>query len=115
MIDLILLIVGAVMLVLAILYFVRDCIGQVSCSMGGEMTFSSLWTASSVLFVLGLYPTMGFSRWWALLGIPLVYALSFPLRAAIQRRWCIPSKSEPTGFQKWVKKVETRPPDDKRR
>ena len=107
MISLILLIAGAITITAATLYYIRDCRLSVSPSMGGEMTFSTVWNIGAMLLLLGLFPTMGLSRWWSLLWIPVFFGLSFPLRTIIERLMCHPYVEEPTGFQKFIRKVES--------
>ena len=108
MTSLIVLIAGIVVLLAATLYFIRDCRLSVSPSMGGEMTFSALWNIGAVLLFLGLLPTLGLSRWWSLLGVPFCFGLSFPLRTIIERLVCRPYEAVPTGYQKFIRKVESK-------
>jgi hypothetical protein len=101
---------GAGILAFSIVYFARDCRGNVSASMGGEMTFSTLWNLGWTLFFIGLLPIIGLSRFWAFAAVPVMLAISFPMRSGIQRRFCVPYKPEPTGFQKFVRKTTQEEP-----
>ena len=96
---------GAGILVFSLVYFARDCRGNVSASMGGEMTFSTLWNLGWALLFIGILPLIGYSRLWTVAAVPIAFAISFPLRSGIQRRFCVPYKPEPTGFQKFIRKT----------
>lgn len=106
MLDLVLLIAGAGGIIAAGIYLYRDCRGSVSPSMGGEMMFSGIWLIGSLLFAIGLAPVVGISRWWAILAVPAMFGLSFPMRIAVQRMGCTPCVEEPSGFQKFVRETE---------
>jgi hypothetical protein len=99
---------GGLVLAFCVGYLVRDCRGNVSASMGGEMTFGGLWMIGAVLLSLGVLLLTTLSLWWGAVTVPVLYVASFPLRAFIQRRVCVPLDQSPTGFQRFVRKTETK-------
>ena len=106
MIETLLITLGGIVLVLCIVYYWRDCKGKPAATMGGEMSFSVFWTFGIILFLLGSLPLLGFSRWWTISSVPVMYIASFPLRNILQRCFCTPFKEDPTGFQQFVRKTE---------
>jgi hypothetical protein len=103
--------VGASMLLFSVLAFIKDCRGNVSSSMGGNMFFSPLWLIGSALLSVGLFPQLGLSRWWSVLTAAALYALSFPLRSLLERAVCKPFEPEPSGFQSFVRETEKKRDD----
>ena len=108
MIDMILIVVGGLLVGWSIVFYYLDCKGKVTATTGGEISFSIYWLFGAVPLLLGLFPLCGLSRWWTLAAILPVYLLSFPLRTAISRLVCVPFLKEPTGFQKFIRKVESK-------
>jgi len=108
MTDTILILVGSAIVLYAVYFYCRDCKGNVSATMGGDMSFSAYWVFGTVPLLLGLFSKCGLSRWWTLAAIAPVYILSFPLRALISHLVCVPFQEEPTGFRKFIRKVESR-------
>lgn len=107
MFDVVPLAAGAAVIALSVFHFARDCRGNVSSTMGGEMTFSSLWNLGWTLFCIGLFPLSGISRLWTLAAVPVMFAVSFIVRSRIQRYICIPPERELNGFQKFIRKTES--------
>jgi hypothetical protein len=101
-----LIVIGASMLLFSTIAFIKDCRGNVSSSMGGNMFFSPLWLLGSALLSVGLFPLLGLSRWWSILSAAALYALSFPMRSLVERAACAPFKPEPSGFESFVRETE---------
>ena len=106
MLSAILLLIGALLVGIAVTLYIRECRGPVSPGMGAEMTFSSLFGLGVVLVFLGGLPLLHLSRWWTLVGAPACYAASFYLRSAMVRKLCRPYVPEPTGYQRFARRVE---------
>ena len=102
--------IGAALLLYSPFYYLRDCRGKVSPSMGGEMSFGVYWGVGAVLFALGVLPMAGLSRWWSIVGYGVGMAVSIPLRRLISKRCCAPGKTGPTGFQRFVCETEKKRP-----
>ena len=98
--------VGFLLLFCSILFYIWDCKGNVSSTMGGDMSFGAYWTIGTVLFFLGILPLIQISRWWSILGCLLSMVISIPVRSIITKMFCVTHKPEPTGFQKFIKKTE---------
>ena len=106
MIGILATVLGGLVLMFCVVYLVRDCRGNVSASMGGEMTFGGLWMLGSILLSLGILLLLSRSLWWGTAAAPVLYLVSFPLRSFVQRRVCVPLDQSPTGFQRFVRKTE---------
>ena len=98
--------VGVSFILLSVVLFAKDCRGQVSPSMGGEMTFSSLWLIGVLLAAVGVLLYLSYSLLLILLLVPVLFLLSFPIRTAIAHVICVPYVPPPTGFQTFVRRVE---------
>ncbi len=98
--------IGFLLLFYSILFYIRDCKGNVSSTMGGDMSFGVYWAIGVVLLSLGILPVIQLSRWWSIPGCLLSMVISIPVRSIITKIFCVPHKSEPTGFQKFIKKTE---------
>ena len=98
--------IGFLFLFYSIFFYIRDCNGNVSSSMGGNMSFGVYWTIGAVLLSLGILPLIQFSRWWSIPACLLSMVISIPVRFVITKIFCVPHKPEPTGFQKFLKRTE---------
>jgi len=96
---------GGLLLFYAVIFYIRDCKGKVSATMGGDMSFGVYWTIGALLFFIGILPVMQLSRWWSLPGCLLSIAVSIPVRFVLTKMFCVPHKPEPTGFQKFIRKT----------
>jgi len=97
---------GMAILVYAIWFFICDCKGNVSATMGGEMSFSAYWAIGLIMSSLGFLPIIGISRWWTFLTVPVLYVASFPMRVMIEKMVCDKLAITPTGFQRYIRKIE---------
>ena len=78
------------MLVAVVLLFL-DCVPDYGATAGGEMTFSGLWTVSTLVFGGGMVFT-GSDWLWVCVVVALALGGSFPLRSAVEfagKRWGI--------------------------
>jgi len=98
--------IGFLLLFYSILFYIKDCKGKVSSTMGGDMSFVVYWTIGAVLLSLGILPVIQLSRWWCILGSLLGMIISIPVRSLITKVFCVTHKPELTGFQKFIKKTE---------
>ncbi len=117
LLGIIFIILGTVLVAYSIYYYMADCRGNVSASMGADMSFNAFWIPGLLLLSLGLFPHIGLSRWWTGASVVAGFALSFPVRKIIAAWVCVPYEPEPTGFQMFVRKVEGtddahKPPDN---
>jgi ABC-type Fe3+ transport system permease subunit len=108
MVGILITLLGSLVWTVCVVYLVSDCRGNVSASMGGEMTFRSLWMIGGLVLALGILLLWNCSLFWALLLSPLLHLISFPLGGAVQRCVCVPFEQPPTGFQQFIRRVEQR-------
>jgi hypothetical protein len=115
MINLILLTIGLLLLIYSVVFFAFDCKGKLAATMGGNMSFAIYWFFGSLLFSIGDMPICGLSRWWSIAGCLTGVLCLFPVRWAISRLCCDPYKPELTGFQKFIRRTETKQPPTRSR